>query len=218
MVESKGCGMQVDTQWFNEMIRMNGFKSKRELAEKLKNSEGKPLDPAALSRLLHGERQMSLIEAKQLSTLLNAPYVEIVRHAGVDLNEDEGIRKIPVSGYINKKGEVHLSEDMETEDYAVGPVDLPPESTAVQCKTARSELDLIDGWTLFMKDRQPAKAEMIGRLCMYCSDGGFVDMGFISRGYKNGTYNVVAPLQGFRTVDNIKIRWFAPVIWIKPQY
>jgi len=75
----------IDTAWFQEQAE-RCFGSTRKLAANIIGRSGKPLDPAALVRAFHGEREFTLAEIEQLAHLLRAPVLEVMRRAGVEFN------------------------------------------------------------------------------------------------------------------------------------
>ena len=73
--------MSVDTEWFKEQIAESGH-SLRTLAPKLKNKLGKPMDIHALSKLINGERDMSVSDAVQLAHAFAVDVREVIKRAG----------------------------------------------------------------------------------------------------------------------------------------
>lgn len=73
----------VDTAWFEKVIAESPYGSMRQLAKRMRNRLGSTLDVSALSRMLNGEREILLHEARQLSDLLGKPMSEVIRRAGV---------------------------------------------------------------------------------------------------------------------------------------
>lgn len=66
-----------------EKIRASRHRSLRRLAPLIKRGYSrKPMDVAALSRILNGKRIMTLDEANQIAILLDLPLAEVVRRAG----------------------------------------------------------------------------------------------------------------------------------------
>lgn len=65
----------IDTAWFLKKMEDAG-QSMHTLAPKIQGLRGE-LDYAALYRMIHGERAMSLSEAVQLAEILKAP-IEII--------------------------------------------------------------------------------------------------------------------------------------------
>lgn len=85
--------MEIDTSWFVRLIKESRFGSLRQLAPKLRARSGKPMDVAALSRMLSGEREMVLDEARQLANLLGVPMGEVIRRAGVPFGIRDNVEK-----------------------------------------------------------------------------------------------------------------------------
>lgn len=81
----------IDTEWFLEKIRAHPFNAgekwgrsfgtARQLAALMTNQVGEQMDIASLTRMLKGERNMSLSEAVQISTILEVPLEEIAERA-----------------------------------------------------------------------------------------------------------------------------------------
>lgn len=67
---------RMDGAWFQSQLKQAG-KTQAELARHLR------LNAAAVSRLFKGERQLKLLEAAKIAQFLNAPYDEVVKHAGL---------------------------------------------------------------------------------------------------------------------------------------
>lgn len=80
-----------DFDYFDNLI-IEKFGSHRKFAPHIISRVGKPLDHAQLSRLLRGERDMTIREAKQLADLLDVPILDVLFHAGVEVS---GARKSP---------------------------------------------------------------------------------------------------------------------------
>lgn len=73
----------VDTVWFEKKIKESPYGSFRKLASHMRNSLGSRMDHAMVSRMLRGEREIQLHEARQLADLLGVPMSEIIRRSGV---------------------------------------------------------------------------------------------------------------------------------------
>lgn len=73
---------KIDTAWFLIQIDESGL-SIRELAGRMVNRQGKPMDRGNLWRLLHGTstREMTVSEAVQFSEILEISLDEIARRA-----------------------------------------------------------------------------------------------------------------------------------------
>ena len=73
--------MSVDTKWFKLKIEESGH-SLRTLAPKLKNKLGKPMDIHALSKLINGQRDMSVSDAVHLAEVFGCDVREVIKRAG----------------------------------------------------------------------------------------------------------------------------------------
>jgi len=207
--------MKIDTEWFNDLIRKSPYGSQRRFARKIRGRHGKPLDPSALSLMLRGKRAMQLHEARQFADILDVPLADVIRHAGIAV-PDDGARTVPVIGYVDQSANLHLL-DSKNPELVPGPADLPPDCVAVRCRTGRSEHDLIDGWLLYALKPQPASADVVGRFCLAAPKDGRPTMGFVLRGYKPGTFNLMSGFYGTLTAaENVAFDWVAPVVWLRP--
>lgn len=64
-------------------IQESEYGSLRKIAEHIQTHRGKPMAFESLSRTLSGQRELSLIEARQLANLLRVPMSEIIRRMGI---------------------------------------------------------------------------------------------------------------------------------------
>lgn len=78
--------LRIDTAWFLKRIAEKG--SQRSLAQAMRQRDGKPVEPASLNRLLHGQRLMQLHEARQMADLLEVPLADVLRHAGIRVRDE----------------------------------------------------------------------------------------------------------------------------------
>lgn len=159
---------------------------------------------------------MQLHEARQLADLLDVPLVQVLTHAGVAMPE-EGVRTVPIAGFITPVGDVHLTEGRR--EMVSGPSDLPGEAIAIRFHTAQSQYDLLDGWIVFAEKPAPPKPDVIGKLCIVSTrnHGKTASCSFVLRGYKPGTYNLVPWRPGLgKQAESAVLEWAASVIWIRP--
>ena len=77
----------IDTRWFQAALATCKYPSLRELAPHLTNARGAPMDKMSLHDLFHGRRRMSLDDARRLADLLEKPFPEICRRAGIDVSD-----------------------------------------------------------------------------------------------------------------------------------
>jgi len=132
---------------------------------------------------------------------------------------EDGHRSFRVAGYVDEDLNVHMASIKDAE-MVPGPVDLPPDSVAVRCRTARSVQDMIDGWLLYIRKPGTLLPDIIGRLCVVGKNEDQASVAFVNRGYKNGTYNLtpwrVSGGKSAAMVENVTLEWASPVLWIRP--
>ena len=196
--------MPIDTQWFKGKLQDKAL-SQRKLAKMLE------MDPAALSLMLRGKRQMTNHEAYQLSTLLGVSVNEVLRHAGIEVQED--VRQCPIAAFVNERGQVTLMPP-GTHDTVLGPADCPVGTYAVQM---RSHSSITDGWLLYVNPAQLPAPLNIDQLCMTAVADGRQLLGIIRRGYRRETHNLVL-WPSMETIDDASIVWSSTVLWIRPLY
>ncbi len=202
---TKGSQMTFDRTWFQARLREVDV-SQRALAKTL------GLDPAAITQTFKGERELKIEEAKKMAEVLRVGLSEVLRRAGVDVDDD--IHMTPVVGYMDGRGEVTFVAH-GSEDRAVGPADLPADAIAIQARTALSKMASLDRWLLFCSSSKTAPNDQIGRLSIAgCRDGSMV-VAHIQRGYKDGLYNLhIGVSADIR--ENVDLLWASPVLWLKP--
>lgn len=72
---------KIDTDWF---LKKLGGRSILEILPRMRGRRGRgTMDYASLYRLIHGEREILLREAKDLAVILDVSLDELGRHAGL---------------------------------------------------------------------------------------------------------------------------------------
>jgi hypothetical protein len=194
----------MNTQWFRGRMADRKI-SQRGLAKMLE------LDPAAVSLMLRGKRRMTPHEAHQLSVILGTPLNEVMRHAGIDVEED--VRRCPIAAHVNERGQVTLMP-AGTHDDVMGPADVPVGTYAVQM---RSHASVTDGWLLYVTPAQMPAANNADQLCLCALQDGRQLLGIIRRGYRRSTHNLVL-WPSMETIDDASIVWSSTVLWVRPLY
>ncbi len=196
--------MSINAKWFREQLADKQL-SQRQLARLI------GMDQSAISLTFAGKRRMQFKEAAEIARLIGLPVSEVLRNAGVPV--DEGKQTVPLAGYVDGHGEVHCTG--YDGDRIRPPQELPEGSTAVQCRTAGSPLEHMDGWTLFctvrVEDPRHIPLDQFGVVKMR---GGIAVLGIVRRGYKAGRWNVSGPAG---IVENAEIEIFCPIVAIQTQ-
>lgn len=196
----------MDTRWFTDTLADRQL-SQRRLAKLLK------CDPASVNRLVHGRRALRFDEAETLAPLLGVTVSEVIQRSGIELDEHTGTTTTHLVGYIDGAGEAHIDWRSRAAIVETLP-DLPRAAVAVQYRTAMTNLDAMDGWTLYVEPPGDNIEHALGRLSLVCLDCGILVLGFLRRGYMPGTYNVAKFHSAH--LENIKARWATPVLLLKP--
>lgn len=195
--------MAINTDWFVTRLADRSL-SQRQLAKLM------GLDSAAVSLMFRGKRKMALDEAAQLAVLLQSTTAEVLEAAGVPVT-GQGTR-VKVIGYMHGDGSVGLEAE-GTHDTVDAPPGLPSDAVAIQCRTARTEQDLVDGWLYYMSEKQLNPERAVGTFAMVAIKNNGLQMAHVKRGYRKGTYNIAD--NGGRVMQNVEIAWASPVYWIK---
>lgn len=195
---------RIDGRWFTSAMADRRI-SQRKLAKLM------GVDPASIHRLLTGKRAMRMDEATNLSRLLGVPVADVLTHAGMDVAA--GAREVPVVGYVDGAGEVHL--ELEGRDRVMAPPDLPANAAAVVARTDGSPLDYMDGWVIFfpMPRENGVPPDIIGRYSIVQLESGVKLLRYVRRGYKKGTYNLQANVAP--RVESVPLAWASPVLYIR---
>lgn len=194
--------MAIDTQWFIDRLAQRKL-SQRGLGKLM------GIDSAAVSLMLRGKRRMTLEEAAQIAVLLASSTQEVLEAAGVPVTS--GVQ-VPVIGHMRGDASVGLEAE-GTHDMVDAPPGLPADAVAIQCRTARTEQDLVDGWLYFLSEKQLNPELAAGSFCLVAIKNNGLQMAHVKRGYRRGTYNVTD--NSGRTTQNVELAWVSPVLWIK---
>lgn len=193
----------VDREWFRDRLA-NIKMSQRKLAAHL------DLDPAAVSLMLRGDRKITSSEAQRIADLFTVPVTEILRRAGIDVRDD--VRKVPLAGYVSPEATLELFDKSERE-YIEAPADVPGGSYAAQVRDTASPHD---GWVMIISGDKVEPERLMDRASACCIGDDTVVTGIIKKGYKRGTFNLVITATKPQIMENAKIEWASPILWIKP--
>lgn len=167
------------------------------------------LDPAAVSLMLRAKRKMTADEAHQVAQILGVPTTEVLRQAGIEINDD--VRRVPIKAYMDDAGNVsYLSNG--THEHIVGPADCPVATWGVQLRSPNS---IKDGWLLFVSPDHISPAENIDHLCVCADTTGKERIGVLRRGYRTNTYNLVL-WPTMQLMADQSFAWASRVLWIRP--
>lgn len=200
VVTAEHSTMNIDAQWFKERLAERQM-SQRQLAKKL------GIDQSAISLTLAGKRRMQFKEAAEIARLIGSPVSEVLRHAGVPV--EEGQQTVPFTGFLDGTGEIHCFEP-EGLDRIRTPHPMPEGSAVIQCRTSDSALSFMDGWLLFRNP--PNEVPVLDQFSVIRIKNGIRTAGIVRRGYRTGRWNITGP--AFQATD-VELEWSAPITAIK---
>jgi len=194
----------INKNWFTDKLKAIKL-SQRGLAKKME------IDPAAISYMLSGKRDMSMDEAKSIAGIFGMPVTEVMRQAGIDVLDD--IRRIPINGYITNDHSVTVLPK-GTHDMVDAPSDMPDKSFALQYRDSAGP---VDGWLTFISGELKPPEELVDDACMITLKDGRIVNGIIRRGYKKGLYNILLARFQQNVIENQDIAYANKILWIQPH-
>lgn len=194
---------EINVKWFRDRLAECGM-SQRQLARKL------GIDQSAISLTFSGRRRMQFKEAAEIAHLIGLPVSDVLKNAGVPL--DQGQQTIPIAAIYDTHGEVHCQG--YDGDRVVPPMPMPAGSTAVQCRTAGSPLEHMDGGMLFNGPPVQADKMPLDTFGAVKLKKGICVLGTARRGYKKGRYNVTGPAG---VLTDVEVELFVPTLTITTQ-
>ena len=75
--------MKHDAEWFKRQVSETPEGSQRKLAPTITNSEGRPMDPSSLNKIVNGTQPMFLSDAVQLARAFGVSLDEIAKRSGL---------------------------------------------------------------------------------------------------------------------------------------
>lgn len=204
----------VNTRWFRERLAERG-RSQRALAEFLN------LDPASVSLMLRGQREMRMNEAARLSRFLGQPINEVLLNAGiVDAMPARSSMEVPLVGHIDAATlEFRRDHDPSDPDVPTVPCpnhdDLAGELVAARVRALDVTVlgDFFGGWTMYFRPAHNVDSEAIDRLSfVQLSPSGPMLLRHVKRGYGRGLYNLMS--RTLKPIENVRLEWASPVVWI----
>lgn len=193
---------EVNRRYFESLMEAHDL-SLRALAKRMGMSHSQ------LSLAFSGDRKLQLQEAAQLSSIFGEPLHRIVEAAGVAVRPFNAAR-VSVIGSMQGDGTVSLHPE-GTIERTTAPPGLSEEAMAIQCRTAGSPLDWMDGWILFCGRTSGIDSAVLGRFAFCRIADGPACMASVRRGYRENSFN----LRGPYNADSVKLDAASVVAWTK---
>jgi transcriptional regulator with XRE-family HTH domain len=195
---------KINTAWFRDRIAARQT-SQRKIAKAMK------LDPAAVSLMLRGLRNVLPHEAEQLARELGVPLNEVLENLGVDVQAGAAGRAT-ILGWADDEGVVRMQRPAEGPRKLEAPIGMPSDTGIV---VRRSE-GYTDGWAYYFVPGTSVGSDAVGRLCV-CQVAGKAEwhLRVVRRGSSKGAWNLVCPFGKGDTLTDVRLASAAPVLWVK---
>lgn len=203
---------KVNQQWFQDRL------ADKELSQR-RYAKLVDMDPAAVSYMFQGKREMKMDEAIEFASIAGVPLDDVLANAGLQLPESTGKDMCQVVGSINAAGELTQGGHVD----APRRVPQPPETAgagktvAARFKTGASAAEVLDGWLAYYVDGiARVSVEAIGRLAVArLANHGKTVVGILRRGYSKGTYTLYPWTPGGVAMENVQLEAATPVLWLR---
>lgn len=195
----KAAKIPVKREYFDALLEREGL-SLRGLAKRMGMSHSQ------LSLAFSGNRKLTLEEAARLSFMFGEPLHRVAEHAGVAASPFAA-QRVPIIGDMDQAGVVTARSGHER---VAAPCDLPATAVGIQCKTQAGTMWWADGAVLFCADPRGVDPGAVGRLSMVKVAGGQTLVTPITRGYRDGTFNLAWTQQ-----ENAALEWAVPIIVVR---
>lgn len=202
--------MEIDKRWFQHRFQDRDL-TQRDVAATLQ------LDPSAVSLMLKGDRKMQIDEAARLAELLGVPVDEVMSRAGIEPPKG---RKgtVMIAGWIGADGEVHPGK-IDAPRRGPLPPELPEDAVALRVQVATGEAIALNGWLMYYVPGDRVDPEAIGRLSVVQLAGnGPRYLRLVTRGYSPGKWTLcsfVRPEDPRYRIEDVRLEWACPVLWIR---
>jgi transcriptional regulator with XRE-family HTH domain len=183
---------RFERSWFQQSFRECGFTTQRSIAKFL------GCDPASVSMLFQGKRQLRIDEARLMSAQLGVSVQEVLKRAGIDIAP-----QVKLIGHVEASGAVTLLAKGDEADVDA-PRDLPQGAYALQVRTHFSHLAAFDRWIVFVSGLREEPPHLLNRLALIGEHDGKMWLGYLTEGYRSGAVNI-------QLADSI--RQNVPAIW-----
>lgn len=192
----------INTEWFRERLEERKL-SARGLARKMK------LDPASVSYMLRGKRRMTAAEANTIATILGVPTTEVLRQAGVPVNED--VHTVMLTAVVGAHGQL---KKLTKNTRQTVPPDVPADGYAIQVRSSSSPAD---GWLILCASQVLQPETALGRLAVIHLKNGERVLGTLRKGYEAKSFNVVQVIPAENVLENQVVVGANAVLWIRPR-
>lgn len=203
----------VDRQWFMDKLS-DGKKSVRGLARHLS------LDPSAVSRMLSGQRRMRMTEIGEIARFLNVDVEEVLRHAGVAIDEGKPSRVL-LTSVIGESGEIEPLDEarplpqnvVSRAKAAIDGNDEGPKIIAAQVRSPGGALGIWDDAIVLFHATTDVEPTSIGVMSIVRTREGVQILAHVERARKTGEATLRLPAGELR---DVMLQTATPVLAVLP--
>lgn len=189
----------IDRRYFDGLMQDKKL-SLRSLATKM------GMTHSQLSLAFSGARKLQIEEAAKISSIFGEPIHRVIEAAGVSLRPVSG-QRVSVIGAMRGDGTVEVYGD-DVIERTTAPCEMPDDAVAIQCRTAGTPFEWMDGAVYFCRGRDGHDNSVLGRLCYAQLKDGPAVIACLKRGYKDGTFNCSGPY----AKESCLVSWATPII------
>jgi transcriptional regulator with XRE-family HTH domain len=200
-----------NNRWFKDQMEAKGF-SQNQLGKRL------GMDPAAISRVLNGQRKLKIEEATQMAEILELPLEEVLANAGigkVKITGKERKEALSIGGWVDGDLALHAGAPLGPKS-APNPAPGQKGIEVYRFQTQGSAFDGMDGGLVYFQRMKGVMPECVGRLCVVKISGSRKKelLRTIRRGYEPGKFNLYL-LNGAIAEESAQLDDASPVLWLK---
>lgn len=190
---------EIDRRYFDGLMQDRKL-SLRSLATRM------GMTHSQLSLAFSGARKLQIEEAAKLSSIFGEPIYRVIEAAGVSLRPVSG-QRVSVIGAMHGDGTVEVYDESVIER-TTAPCELPDDAVAIQCRTAGTVLEWLDGAVYFSRRHNGSDGSVLGRLCLAKIKNGPTVIACLKRGYIERTMNCSGPY----SKESCVIEWATPIL------
>lgn len=160
---------RINTRWFHRVLEDNKL-SVRDYDRLSKQATG------TSSRLFRGRRHFGLEDAETFVRLTGANLVEVLRAAGLEMDNMQDGRTVNVAGWIDATRRLHPSRGSgqrgspssqgKGAKTALAPPDASDATLAYRYQCEGSAIDALHGAVIYFRPLGPVEPRMVGRWCV----------------------------------------------------
>lgn len=148
---------KINTRWFRRVLEDNKI-SVREYDRLTKQATG------TSSRLFRGRRHFGLEDAETFVRLTGANLVDVLRNAGLEMDNVQGERMVEVVGWIDSTKRLHLKA--KGSKFVPAPPDATEATLAYRYWCEGSAIESLHGAVIYFRPLDRITPAMLGRWCV----------------------------------------------------